>query len=250
MSKVVRGIGKAVKKVAKAVKKHWKSIVMVGAAFFTAGIATAGWGAFTGVAKSHGLMTAVGSTIKAGVGATLGTLGIGSGAQGLVASAATSGAGAGATLGTGALASKLGAGAATNVAPKVAGEAVKGTVKEAAKGTFLRDLAVAAAPAAIMGVGAAQQAKAEQEAARGLAGWGVDHGGQAFQPDFAGGLMDQRATPAPGQRFTGPDRQQYEVGPDGRLRPVFQPSWTGQPPSVNNPIWQTPGHEQYMGGLT
>lgn len=266
MSRVARGISRGVRRVARVVKNNWKPIVMVGAALFTAGIATVGMAGFQGAMASGNLLTAVGSTIKAGAGSLLGTVGVGSGASGVAASSAGM---QGATLLTGAGAQSLGlasqavgptlGGGATSAVgtytgpgaglmgsggslmgggANAGGQVVANQAGQAAGGGFLRNAATAAVPALIQGVGAAKQAKAEQEAARGKAGWGVDHGGQAMQPD---GLMAQ------GQ-FTGPDGQQYEMGPDGQPRPIFMPNWQGAPPSVNNPIWQDPGHLGYMRG--
>ncbi|GAF95446.1 unnamed protein product, partial [marine sediment metagenome] len=86
----------------KFVKKNWKTIALVAAIVFTAGVATVGFGAFAaagfgsgaaaagaaGTASFGSFMGAVGSTMWAGVAGAAGTMGIGSGAAVPVGSAA------------------------------------------------------------------------------------------------------------------------------------------------------------------
>lgn len=105
-------IKKGVKKIGKFVKKHWKTIALVAAGVFTAGIATVGVAGFTGAMSAAGggltgFLSATGSTLWAGATSIAGTLGIGSGAQG-TAAAYGAAAGHGGTLTTGALAQSLG----------------------------------------------------------------------------------------------------------------------------------------------
>jgi len=73
-------VKKGLKKVWGFVKKHWLKIVIVAAIVFTAGVASVGFAAFSGVSTAGGLFGAVGSTMWAGVAATAGSMGIGSGA--------------------------------------------------------------------------------------------------------------------------------------------------------------------------
>ena len=96
LKKGLKAVKKVVKGAVKFVKKHWKAIVIVGLVVFTMGIATVGFAGFAGAmsAASAGgasgfgaFMSAVGSTMYAGVTAGLGTLGIGSGAAGSAAAA-------------------------------------------------------------------------------------------------------------------------------------------------------------------
>jgi len=95
-------IKKALKKIWEFVKEYWVEIVMVAAIVFTAGIATVGWAAFAEVMAAEGLMSAVGSTMWAGVTATAGSMSIGSGASGAAATAGgVQGMGLGAAAGWG-----------------------------------------------------------------------------------------------------------------------------------------------------
>lgn len=111
-------IKKAVKSVGKFLRKNWRKIALVAAVVFTAGLAAAGTGAFSTVMGSKGLLTAIGSTLKTGVVAIGGTLGIGGGVgvnTSLVAGAsstvaANAAAGIGTTLLNGAGAQALGFG--------------------------------------------------------------------------------------------------------------------------------------------
>lgn len=120
MSKIFKKIGKAVKGVVHFVAKHWRSIALVAAVAFTAGVATVGFQGIStafanavapiaegglGMNSFTAALKVAGSTIWAGATATAGSLGFGSGAQGYVAAQAGL---QGATLGTGALAAKLG----------------------------------------------------------------------------------------------------------------------------------------------
>ncbi len=73
-------VKKALKKVWNFVKKNWKTIVLVAAIAFTAGVATIGFGAFAGVTGPATFLQAVGSTMWAGVAGTAGSMGIGPGA--------------------------------------------------------------------------------------------------------------------------------------------------------------------------
>ena len=68
----------------------WKTIVLVGLSVFTMGLATVGFAGFSGAMAAAGggfggFMSAVGSTMYAGATAALGSIGIGSGAQGAAA---------------------------------------------------------------------------------------------------------------------------------------------------------------------
>lgn len=100
MSGVWKGVKKVFKKAVKVVKKYWKPIVAVALGVFTAGIATAGFAAFSGVSSVGGFMAAAGKTMAIGAQATMGSLGI---TQGVTAGTASgvSGLSAGTTLGTG-----------------------------------------------------------------------------------------------------------------------------------------------------
>lgn len=114
MGKIFKSLKKIRKSVFKFVKKNWKAIVITALVVFTAGVATVG---FAGMSAAFSSLTAAGassfsaalqvagSTLWAGATAIAGTLGIGPGAQGMVAAASGM---QGATLGTGALAAKLG----------------------------------------------------------------------------------------------------------------------------------------------
>lgn len=73
-------VKKTLKKAWNFVKKNWKTIVLVAAVAFTAGVATIGFAAFSGVTGVGSFMSAVGSTMWAGVAGTMGTMGIGQGA--------------------------------------------------------------------------------------------------------------------------------------------------------------------------
>ena len=95
-------ITKGLKKAWKFVKKNWKTIALVAAVAFTAGVATVGFAAFSGVGTIGGFMSAVGQTMWAGVAATAGSMGIGAGAT-VPTTAATIAAGtAGTQVGLGA----------------------------------------------------------------------------------------------------------------------------------------------------
>lgn len=130
MSGVVKGIGKAVKGIVKGVahfvKKYWKVIVIAAAIVFTAGIATVGVAGFSSAMAAAGggfggFMSAVGSTMVAGVASIGGSLGIGQGVTASTAGGAFASApvmagvssGAGLTLGTGAAAQGLGLASST-----------------------------------------------------------------------------------------------------------------------------------------
>jgi hypothetical protein len=73
-------VKKALKKAWNFVKDNWKTIALVAAIAFTAGVATVGFAAFSGVSSVGGFFSAVGSTMWAGVAGTAGSLSIGSGA--------------------------------------------------------------------------------------------------------------------------------------------------------------------------
>lgn len=130
MSGVIKGIGHAIKKVVKGVahfvKKYWKVIVIAAAIVFTCGIATVGLAGFSAASAAAGggfggFMSAVGSTMVAGVASIGGSIGIGSGVTASTAGGAFAAApvmagvssGAGLTLGTGAAAQGLGLAAST-----------------------------------------------------------------------------------------------------------------------------------------
>lgn len=175
---------KAVKGVVKFVKKYWKVIVIAAAVIFTAGIATVGVAGFSSAMAAAGggfagFMSAVGSTMVAGVVSIGGTFGIGSGvtastAGGAFAAApavvgATASGAAGATLLNGAAAQYLGfakaakAGAAAFKAGAAGAKAAGATAAGAqATGTAAAKAAAAAVKA---GATSAQAAAAGAQAA-------------------------------------------------------------------------------------
>jgi len=106
IKKGIKAVKKTIKSVTKFVKKHWKTIVVVAAVVFTAGVATLGAGAFMSQMAAAqgftGFMSTIGSTMYAGATAALGSLGIGGGAAGSAAAAANvTGYGLGAGMGLG-----------------------------------------------------------------------------------------------------------------------------------------------------
>lgn len=120
MGKIFKTLKKIRQKTFKFVKKNWVPILAVVAVVFTAGIATVGiagmstaYATATAATAAGGLgmssfsaaMYVAGSTLWAGATAIAGTVGLGSGASGFVASQAGM---QGANLMTGALAAKLG----------------------------------------------------------------------------------------------------------------------------------------------
>ena len=83
-------IKKGIETVGSFIKKHWKPIVIVAVSVFAMGLATVGFEGFSGAMGAAdggfgGFMSAVGSTMYAGVTAAAGTLGLGSGAAGTAA---------------------------------------------------------------------------------------------------------------------------------------------------------------------
>ena len=129
-------VKKAVKKIGKLVKKIWKPVLIASAVVFTAGLAAAGTGAFAATVGSKGLLVAVGSTLKTGVIAIGGTLGIGKGvvagssalAGNSAAILANSAAGVGTTLANGAAAQALGFGKLAAGASQASGSTIAGGV--------------------------------------------------------------------------------------------------------------------------
>ena len=101
---------KAARKIVDFIKEYWVEIAVVALVVFTAGVATiGGWGAFTTVANTQGFMSAIGSTMWAGVTGTAGSMGIGTGAKGAAAAQmSVSGGGLGAGLGWGTAGKGLG----------------------------------------------------------------------------------------------------------------------------------------------
>lgn len=204
MSRVVRGVKRGVKKVANTVKKHWRPIVAVGATLMTGGLATIGISGFQAAAAANGFWSTVGSTMWAGATGMAGSLGVGSGASGAAATAAGM---VDATLGTGAAAQSLGlaralpgTGASANVGQYTgpfsrAGQAVAGAAGnvggaggEAPAGGggrgLLGNMATAAAPALVQGLGGYFMARSEEEANKPKALWGVDFGsGESLMPE-------------------------------------------------------------------
>lgn len=160
VKKVVRGI-------VDFVKKYWKEIVIVAAVVFTAGVATiGGWSAFTTVAGEQGFMSAIGSTMWAGVTGTAGSMGIGSGASGQAAAlTGKTGMGLGGGLGWGSAGKGLGVTASeysANVMAQGASDAlVKRAGEEAAKKALAEGKTMTEAQAAAMDAGKAQAMSVE-----------------------------------------------------------------------------------------
>lgn len=119
------------------------------------------------------------------------------------------------------------------------------------RGSLAGDMLRSAAPTLMYMAGSYLSARGEEEANKPKALWGVDMDtGEAMQPEgFAHSGQGQQQG-RPGQRFTGPDGQEYEIGPDGQPRRVQRQGRVTAPPqapwmrsqqmapSVNNPIWQ------------
>lgn len=120
MSFVKKAAKKVFKTVKKVVKKVWKPVLIAGAIAFTGGLATVGFGAFSGATTLGGFLGGVGNTMLAGAQAIGGSLGIGQGLSSTVAGA--TGSTAGTTLGSGVLAQSLGfGGPAANMGLNAAG---------------------------------------------------------------------------------------------------------------------------------
>ncbi len=181
MSFIKKGLGK----IWKFVKKYWVQILMVAAIVFTAGIATIGIAGFQAAIAANGLMSAVGSTMWAGVTATAGSMGIGAGASGSAAAAATAaggvgtGAGLGAAMGAG---GGFGLGAAgSNLAAATGAEAAAGMVGtapivgSAGTGIGVGETATFAMPGVVEGgvAGAAELGVAEAAIVAGAEGAGA-----------------------------------------------------------------------------
>lgn len=140
-------VGKAVKGVANFVADHWKPLVLVGLSVFTMGMATVGFTGFSGAMSAAnggfgGFMSAVGSTMYAGVTALGGTLGLTSGAAG---TAAAQGGVPGVGLFGGRLAAALGSKTAqAGIASQLPGQAVTNAAGVTATG-------IGAAPTSVNG---------------------------------------------------------------------------------------------------
>lgn len=92
-----KGVKKIFKGAKKLIKKIPTGVWIAAATFFTAGLATAGWGAFTGVSSLGGFMGAVGRTTVIGAQGLMGSVGIGQGVSANMAGG-IEGLSAGATL--------------------------------------------------------------------------------------------------------------------------------------------------------
>ena len=181
MSGIVKGVKKAFKAVGKFVKKYWKQIVIAAAIVFTAGVAAVGgWGAFTAAAGAGtaggvtfgGVMSAVGSTMAAGVSSIGATLGFGGGATAGAGGAAAAGSGfAGAANAGLSAASAAGAGTAAGASAFTGAAATASAAASAAK--------LAALGSAAGGVSAAA-ANASNAARGGTGGAGAGGGNTAW----------------------------------------------------------------------
>lgn len=217
-------VKKIVKKTVKFVKKHWKKILIAAAIVFTAGIATVGFAAFSGVSTVGGFFSAVGSTMVAGGAAIAGTVGIGSGVTATTAGGAFAGApimagvqaGSGLTLINGAAAQALGLASSTKAAvagdaflpaaqgvgSTVAGDAVMPAMQQGA-GTTVATKAASIAPESmaphalsaegiVSGGNPALMNPAGDQAGSGLAGWLNSPVGK-LTTSITGGMLAGRA---------------------------------------------------------
>lgn len=173
-------VKKTIKKSWNFVKDNWKTIAIVAAIAFTAGVASVGFAAFAGVSSVGGFFGAVGSTMWAGVAATAGSMGIGAGAVAPAGSAAAaagaSHVGLGAAWGAG---SGFGMGVAGNAAMAEAASAV-GTAATAETAGGMAVTLPAQGNAALAGMTEAELATVGVDAASGeliAAGGGAGGGG-------------------------------------------------------------------------
>lgn len=206
MSGVIKGVKKVFKKVVKGVKKIFKSkvfrvIAIAAATFFTAGVATAGFGSVMGSFGTNGVLATIGKTIGVGFQAVAGSLGLGSGVSASMGSAL--GVAPGTTLGSGALATSIkgmfGAGGATTAATKAAGDTIMASGMESAaagSGGILGGLVKGAGkflatPGGMMLAGNMIQGyaanKAKEDAWKRMSYFGISNGGE----DRSQAIIDQ-----------------------------------------------------------